>query len=97
MDVQATTTTVETVVKTEVKGYTVTLTEDEATTLGAILFRIGGQPEGYRGHAEQLLDSLREAGLPSRAIEQRTHGHIVGNGLSTESGYGAIYFDGKRD
>lgn len=96
MSVQVTTATVETVVKTEVKGYTITLTEDEAITLGATFYRVGGMPEGYRGHIEDMLDGLREAGLSDDAISERTK-HIMGNGMHGGNGYGAIYFDGKRD
>lgn len=96
MRVQPTTTTVETVVETEVKGYTITLTEDEATTLGAIFYRVGGMPEGYRGHIEDMLDSLREAGLSDDTISERTK-HVMGNSMHGGNGYGAIYFDSKRD
>lgn len=92
MRVQPTTTTVETVVK----GYTIALTEDEATTLAAVLYRVGGMPEGYRGHIEDMLDGLREAGLSDDVISERTK-HVMGNGMHGGNGYGAIYFDGKRD
>jgi hypothetical protein len=84
-------------VETEV--YVLTLSKEEAVTLGAILCRIGGMSEGYRGGMEDLLNDLRDAMDDEDTDEFYNRGkHIIGNCLNRErAGYGAIYFDAVKD
>jgi hypothetical protein len=45
------------------KTVTLTLTLAEAKTLLAVTYRIGGSPEGRRGHIDFIRETLAEAGV----------------------------------
>lgn len=50
----------------------ITLSQDEAASLRAVLNRVGGPPAGRRGHIDQLNNKLANLGisLPLDAIER---------------------------
>jgi hypothetical protein len=43
------------------QGIQLTLTAEEALVLYVVLHRVGGAPKGYRGDAENILDSLTDS------------------------------------
>jgi hypothetical protein len=49
----------------EKKPHTVSLTDEEVLTLRFILARVGGPPEGTRGHADRIDSKLRELPIDS--------------------------------
>ena len=98
---KGTLTTTTEMVEVEVETVTLTLTKEEATTLGAILFRVGGLPSGYRGDAEEVLDALADTlGGGARGSFEVRGRSVIGNSLNPDvSGTtrGAIYFGPDRD
>jgi hypothetical protein len=57
-----------TAIKTEIEitktvsGVRLTLTDEEASTLAAILSKVGGPIEGYRGNSQEVLSALQSVG-----------------------------------
>ena len=65
------------------------LSRDEAETLRIIFGRIGGSPQGRRGHVTAMTEALEDAGVESLGQED-----IIGNSMSGTH-RGAIYFDAE--